>query len=222
MTTNYKRGIIAAVKTEITLLALVALITEGAIAGLATQADKSAVSEIIFGMIVVLLSIICVAALSIFLNRRGPRSTTSAETDQPDVIAPTIRALPYLASRTEALTGMWKGTVKQVHGPDGQPLQAEAVITFGTSKPKITGKGSFRYTPIGHELVQREFEFMGGFLFDRFLRFEYNSIDSKLIEFGSVVLELEPDSKVLNGHYVAYGVGSQKIVYGGLLLTKAS
>jgi len=73
-----RKGILDAVKTEIGLLALIALIVEGAIAVLATQVDQSAVPAVIWGMLGLLALVICVAAVSIVMNRRGPAAVPAS------------------------------------------------------------------------------------------------------------------------------------------------
>jgi hypothetical protein len=79
MTNENRKGILDAVKTEIGLLALIALIVEGAIALLATQVDKSAIPAIIWGMLGLLALVIGVAAVSILVNRHGPVEVPASE-----------------------------------------------------------------------------------------------------------------------------------------------
>lgn len=74
-----RKGILDTIKTEIGLLALIALIVEGAIAVLATQVDHSAVPAIIWGMLGLLALVIGVAAVSIVMNRRGPAAEPASE-----------------------------------------------------------------------------------------------------------------------------------------------
>ena len=77
-----RKGILGSVKTEIGLLALIALVVEGAIALLATQVEKTAVPAIIGGMLGILALVIVVAAVSIFVNRRGPAAGTGKSMEQ--------------------------------------------------------------------------------------------------------------------------------------------
>ncbi len=79
MSKDDRKGILEAVKTEIGLLALIALVVEGAIAVLATQVDKSAVPAIIWGMLALLALVIVVAAISVVMNRRGPAAVPASE-----------------------------------------------------------------------------------------------------------------------------------------------
>jgi hypothetical protein len=74
-----RKGILDSVKTEIGLLALIALIVEGAIGLLATQVEKTAVPGIIWGMLGILALVIAVAAVSIIVNRRAPTTVPASE-----------------------------------------------------------------------------------------------------------------------------------------------
>src|SRR4051812_20744640 len=40
------------------------------------------------------------------------------------------------------------------------------------------------------------------------------------LQFGSMMLELTPDGQELKGRFVAYGVLSQRLIYGSIELTK--
>ena len=74
-----RKGILDAVKTEIGLLALIALVVETAIGLLATQVDKTAVPGIIWGMLGILALVIAVAAVSVVVNRHGPAAVPASQ-----------------------------------------------------------------------------------------------------------------------------------------------
>jgi len=123
--------------------------------------------------------------------------------------------------RLPAIHGSWKGTATQEDGPDGHPLVAEVTATFDARSTQIVGNGTFRFTrPEGEELEAR-YKFNGGFLFDQFLRIEYDSEEQFRIQFGSIVLELGTDAKSLHGRFQGYGLLTKRIIHGTLKLTKA-
>jgi hypothetical protein len=132
---------------------------------------------------------------------------------------PVARPLPYLSNRVMALDGAWKGEAHQAFGPDGKPFTAEVLLQFDAKSPNISAKGIFRFSDNGR-LVDQKFDCAGGFLLDRFLRFEYDTSEKGAIQFGSIILELEPNATELRGRYQGYGVRTKDIVHGSLLVRK--
>jgi hypothetical protein len=127
--------------------------------------------------------------------------------------------LPYRPSRLSALTGTWKGEAQQAFGPTGDPFTAKLFITFDDRTPRVRGSGRFRVIFEGQE-EDYGIELVGGFLLDSFLRLEYNSVEPNMVQFGSIILELEPDGKTLNGRYHRYGIKTKKIIFGLICLKK--
>lgn len=118
--------------------------------------------------------------------------------------------------RRKALVGTWEGIAHQELGPDGKPVDLKATFTFTTSRKLVIGEGTYRLP----DDSQARFRFSGGFLHDRFLRFNYTSAEDGVIQFGSVILELSSDAKEFRGRFQGFGVRSQRMVYGDVVLRK--
>ena len=120
--------------------------------------------------------------------------------------------------RRKALVGTWEGVAQQEFGPDGKPVNLKATMTFTTSRKLVIGEGTYRLP----DDSQARFRFSGGFLHDRFLRFNYTSAEAGVIQFGSIILELSPDAKEFRGRFQGFGVQTKRMVYGDVVLRKAA
>ena len=123
-------------------------------------------------------------------------------------------------TRQIALIGVWEGLLKQEVGPEG-PCEHKLRLTIKVSSKKIFGEISFEKTA-KKEVSVIKMVFSGGFLYDRFLQFNYKNTKSTIVQFGSAILELSPKGDKLKGRVVGYGATTEKIVYGGVELTKIS
>lgn len=123
------------------------------------------------------------------------------------------------SKRKEALKSIWYGTFKQAIGPNGEEINGKVKFSFTTSRKIIIGKGTYIVNYGGSE-ISLSFNFKGGFLYDRYLRFEYYNKDPSVIQFGSAILELSPDAKKLTGRFHGYGSETKSIVYGELNLNR--
>lgn len=119
--------------------------------------------------------------------------------------------------RRRAISGRWEGESQQNSGPSGGPETLPLTMKMEVFWFRIIrGTGEYRL-PDG---TVSEFKCRGGFLYDRFLRVHYDSVEDSIVQFGSVVMELSSDAKSLTGNFVGFGVDSQKIVHGLLKLQK--
>lgn len=117
------------------------------------------------------------------------------------------------AEQHAAIEGQWKGFAQQDFR--GHPVRYPAELELKVNGRKIEGRlhvdlkdGEQEYTPT--------FEISGGFVHERFLRFDYASNLKGSVHFGSMILELSADTTTLRGHFVAFGAYSQTIVDGTL------
>jgi len=125
------------------------------------------------------------------------------------------------SSRLGAVHGDWKGTALQDCGPDGEPITAEVSASFDARNAQVVGVGTFRFKRRNGEMLEANYRFNGGFLFDQFLRFEYDRIDPERIQFGSVILALEPNAESMCGRFHGYGMESKQIVHGSIEIRRA-
>lgn len=126
---------------------------------------------------------------------------------------------PLSASRIAAVQGKWVGEALQTGANSSASIPASVIANIHVKNKKLLGKVSFR---IKHENIENEGEFdiSGGFLYERFLRLEYNPQGNSGIRFGSIVMELTENDERLAGRYVGYGAYSNEIVTGSLSLAK--
>lgn len=123
------------------------------------------------------------------------------------------------SERLRALVGKWQGTMHQEVGPEGTPFDAPYTLQLTVSGKVVSGTGSSHPTFWGKEYDAR-FLVRGGFLHERFLRFDFHNADEAIIQFGSMTLALSDDCESLKGRYVGYGDVSKQIVYGTIDLHK--
>jgi hypothetical protein len=123
--------------------------------------------------------------------------------------------------RRRAIEGTWKGIAKQAYGPTPEPFEAQVTLDLSTGRTRIKGTGHF-VTRFGTDDFDWEFRLTGGFLHDRFLRFNYNTVSRNVVQFGSIILQLHANSKRLTGLYQGYGVISENLVHGTLELRKVA
>ena len=61
-------------------------------------------------------------------------------------------------------------------------------------------------------------KFVGGFLYERFIKFDYSNPDESIIQFGNTILDLSADGKTLIGKFVGFGSITNQIVSGEVKL----
>jgi hypothetical protein len=119
------------------------------------------------------------------------------------------------------MTGEWRGTTNQETG-EYSSISFPTVVTVVAKGKIITGKFRLQLPEHGGIPAQEDhFTFQGGFLYDRFLQFDYISTDKRRVQFGSIILELSPYGDGLSGRYAGYGAFSEQIIAGSLELKRA-
>lgn len=122
--------------------------------------------------------------------------------------------LPVGSARRKALCGNWKGQVTQ-----RSIGTYEVEMSLDSKGSKIIGKGWLRNSKI-NSLIALEME--GGFLYENYLKLEYKNADSAHIQFGSMIFEVSPCSKKIEGKFSGYGSVSKAVVGGDISLEKNS
>jgi len=122
--------------------------------------------------------------------------------------------------RREALKGQWKGSARQEIGPDGNPIDYAVTSRVTATSHVIQAEAQLHFQMQGQKYTEH-LQITGGFLHDRFLKLEYKISDRPgSIQFGLMILELDPSGRTLSGHFLSYGAESQHIVSGTIQLQK--
>jgi hypothetical protein len=121
-------------------------------------------------------------------------------------------------NRKNALEGLWVGSIDQKNGfyKGSYPFKMNLKI----NKKKIIGILMIDAEVKG-KIYKAEFQCVGGFQNDRFLKLDYKNEDLTKYHFGSIILEMTDTADQLIGAGVGYGPWSKKAVYGTYELHKA-
>ena len=122
-------------------------------------------------------------------------------------------------ARQKALNGKWQGTFHQEVGPDGKPVSGDYSLQLTASSRVVRGEGS-THLQLGGKNLEAKFRIVGGLLYTRVFRFAYDNVDETAIHLGSMMLELSDDGRSLRGRFIAYGMVSQRLVYGTIEFKK--
>jgi len=125
------------------------------------------------------------------------------------------RSLGNIKGRRKAVIGTWSGSI--VQEIDSNVVSFNLEITFSAGKKIVQGDASF-ISPTNNQLTK--LKFIGGFLHERFIKFEYKNPDESIIQFGSSILDLSSDGKTLNGKFIGYGSATNRIVNGEVMLKR--
>lgn len=123
-------------------------------------------------------------------------------------------------NRKNTLEGTWVGSGMQEVGLDGEknfPMKISG--SFLVSRKEVVGNIEIIYD-IDDKKVVTKMIFKGGFFYDRYLQFQYKNNNSDIIQFGSVLLELNSSGTRLDGRFLGYGAYTENLVYGQIQLCK--
>jgi hypothetical protein len=112
-------------------------------------------------------------------------------------------------SRRRQLEGRWSGKALQA-----ETGSYEFDIILQAGRKKISGSGTLK----GPRRMYILFE--GGYRNDRFLELMYRNEKDEVIQFGTLIFELHPESSKLKGRFVGYGPLSEKLVSGEVEMEK--
>ncbi|GAB6043982.1 hypothetical protein [Endothiovibrio diazotrophicus] len=127
-----------------------------------------------------------------------------------------LRKIPE--SRRAALEGCWKGRGVQ-NAKDGGEIEATCYSNIRVIGREVHGELVYEFDRDGKH-IRLEVSMFGGFLYDRYLRLQYDNKRKEVIQFGAGVLELSPEGVALTGCFVGFGSHTREFVGGEIVLEK--
>lgn len=121
--------------------------------------------------------------------------------------------------RRKALNGTWKGTIRQLDDIDGNKARGLAELNLHARRKRISGRITIEMT-VGESSHTTALKLKGGFKLDRFLELNCVNENEEIVQFGNLVLELDPYGNKMYGRIQGYGPISRKIVSSELDLEK--
>ena len=122
--------------------------------------------------------------------------------------------LPIGSERKKSLIGYWKGKVTQ---PGIGEYEIDMSISI--TKHKVLAVAKIQHIQDGNsQIIPLTLE--GGFLYEKFLKMDYKNDDKANIQFGSITLDVSPNSKRMKGKFSGYGSISESVVGGDIFLEK--
>lgn len=120
------------------------------------------------------------------------------------------RPLKNLSSqRRKSIEGNWKGTVTHKNPMQGWPKSVPIELKFSVKRKKVIGAGSY------HSFVdskERKWKLEGGFRTDQYLLLNYQNSDLSVIHFGSIILRLSSNGKIMSGNLIGYGPENEAVI----------
>lgn len=136
---------------------------------------------------------------------------------RPALVSHLTDLLQGAYGRGKAVEGRWVGRVEQnAFGPDKKPLEYDVVFDLKVGH-QISGSMRVDLPAWVAEMYHRtafEFEVTGGLLYQRYVRLNYQNRDSRVIQFGSLLAEVDDQGRDLSGPFVGYGALSNRIISG--------
>lgn len=118
-------------------------------------------------------------------------------------------------SRIQFLNGEWEGETVQ-KGEITQEIKIVKLFSEIKTKGKnICGEGEVRWD---NNVLKVNFK--GGFINDYYIRLDYNSVKSHIVNFGSILFKLNSDTNKMVGSIVGYGNIEEGIITGTVTLNK--
>jgi hypothetical protein len=120
-----------------------------------------------------------------------------------------------------AISGRWKGKIRQHQPVEGVPPELPLEISVAVRSNTVVGSGRLGAPEHGPD-VQGEFTLNGVIHYARFLQVNYVVKDPGRIQFGCVMLEIDPRGKKMEGKLVGFGAASQRIVTADAMIEKVT
>jgi hypothetical protein len=117
------------------------------------------------------------------------------------------------SSRRLALLGDWEGETSQESENSNSRRRVRLRVRFTKSNRKVKGDSTVQWQ-IQQELKSLEIDFTGGFIYEDFIKLDYKSIDPSVKNFGTILLQLSANGKMLKGRMLGFGSEAERIVFG--------
>jgi hypothetical protein len=130
------------------------------------------------------------------------------------------------SDRVEAIKGRWQGTLLQPDYPGGG-IDSKVEMNFDIQRRIVIGTGriatefdSARHGRSGPASVNLNIR--GVFFNDQFLKIDYRNASPSVLQFGAMILVLDPTAESLDGHFIGYGSHAKAIVTGRVALKRTT
>lgn len=125
-----------------------------------------------------------------------------------------LNGLKRLDEDKKRIAGCWTGTIKQIC--KDQEIEYGVKVKLCPQRRIVSGTALMeKYPGVDKE---QTLTLSGGFFRNRFLKFKFKNADSRVYQFGTIMLERSTDGNKLKGVISGYGHISKKIVSGHVML----
>ena len=115
--------------------------------------------------------------------------------------------------RKKAVNGQWTGVIRHLEEFNGILPTGSIEISFLAKRKRITGQLTINHAAGDYERMDL-MKFRGGFKMDRFLELDFQNARDEVVQFGNLILELDPLGDKMEGKMQGYGPSSKKILSG--------
>jgi len=127
-------------------------------------------------------------------------------------------------TRIEGARGVWRGTLSQAEYPGG-PVESRLEMTLDVKRATIVGDLTViaRFEAHLHgrsEDVTIQLRVRGGFYTDSLVKLDYKNTTPGILQFGTMILQLDARSSHMDGRLVGYGSYAERVIHGVLSLEK--
>jgi len=123
--------------------------------------------------------------------------------------------------RRHAREGLWTGQIEKHLPKPGTPDVYRLSVSLQISGKRVLGDATSS-VQIEGKPVEQPFKLSGGFLDNKYLKMDYLSRMSGILEFGSFIAELDSEGRVLHGRFIGYGRRTSGLISGVIRLEKAA
>jgi len=121
--------------------------------------------------------------------------------------------------RKKALNGSWKGNIEHLEEINGLHASGTLEISFVAKRKKIRGELLINHAA-GEFKRKDRMKFTGGFKMDRFLELNFQNANDEVVQFGNMIMELDPMGDKMEGKIHGFGPLSRKVLSGNVYLNK--
>ena len=118
-----------------------------------------------------------------------------------------------------AISGNWKGIIRDHRGPDERKEDFLFEVSLTVQGNKVTGYSRLEVQNLDPD-IGVNYTLSGSVQYRRFLKLDYQCKDPGWIQFGHLLLEIEPTGKKMEGKLVGFGPTSRTIVTADVWIEK--